>query len=135
MRCDNWPKYLHKAIEAHRERPFKWGETDCCLFVLECYDALCGVDVARTYRHSYDSEESAAEVLEALGGIEAVVPNVLEIEEIDPKLAQRGDIVLLDLKDKTLGVIDMSGQRAVAASPAGMGTFPRKLILKAWRVP
>ncbi|WP_408068300.1 DUF6950 family protein [Yersinia nurmii] len=34
---------------------FLWGQHDCCLFVADCAEAVCGIDSAGDYRGTYDS--------------------------------------------------------------------------------
>ncbi len=45
-RRPDWPARLRTIIEAARERPFSWGQHDCCLFASDAIEAMTGVDPA-----------------------------------------------------------------------------------------
>ncbi len=62
-RYRDWTTQLHHTIKAASERPFSWGEFDCCLFAADCCIAICGVDPAAEYRGRYTTEIGAKRVL------------------------------------------------------------------------
>lgn len=67
IRKDTWAKSLMKTIEAAAKRPFVWGEHDCVHFAADCVLAITGEDPLADFRGSYDSKESAIEVLRSKG--------------------------------------------------------------------
>ena len=54
-RADNWRTLLADFIESRRERPFVWGQHDCCLFAADWVALATGQDPAETHRGKYDS--------------------------------------------------------------------------------
>lgn len=105
MRNENWPRHLSAVIKAATERPFSWGESDCCLFAADCCIAVCSVDPAEEYRGHYSTETGAKRALKARhGSLEAAWDAYFE--RIDVKLAQRGDVVAYDGEmGRSVGVV------------------------------
>ncbi|WP_372030072.1 hypothetical protein [Pseudomonas kurunegalensis] len=95
MRKRDWTTQLANTIKAATERPFSWGEFDCCLFAADCALAVCGVDPAEAYRGRYSSEAGAKRLLKKLhGSLEGAWDACFA--RIQPGLIQRGDIALYD---------------------------------------
>lgn len=93
MRYPDWAKRLHDTIKAASERPFLWGENDCCLFAADCCEAICGIDPAAEYRDTYSTEAEAKRALASgHGSLEAAWD--ASFERVDVAFAQRGDICL-----------------------------------------
>ncbi len=91
MRNPDWAKRLHEAIQAAIERPFLWGENDCCLFAADCCAAVCGVDPAADYRGRYTTETGAKRALaKRHGSLEAAWDACFQ--RVEPAMAQRGDV-------------------------------------------
>lgn len=135
-RCYDWQTKLREFIESRTFVPFNFGTNDCCLFACDAILAITGEDVAHGLR-IYTNELEAEHVLAQYGGVAGVADMVTArygIEEIDPKFAQRGDVVLCHLvTGDTLAIMDTS------CNPVGPGKdkierIPRKLMRKAWRV-
>lgn len=95
MRYRDWTTRLHDTIKAATERPFSWGEFDCCLFAADCSKAICGVDPAEKYRGKYKTETGAKRALaKTHGSLEAAWDAYFE--RVNPAFMQRGDVVLYD---------------------------------------
>ncbi|MFC0710739.1 DUF6950 family protein [Azorhizophilus paspali] len=103
MRYRDWTARLGNTIKAATERPFSWGETDCCMFVADCCVAVCGTDPAANYRGTYDSEIGAKRALIKHGCVEDAMD--AHFRRIDSRLAQRGDVALYESDDgRTMAV-------------------------------
>lgn len=95
MKHPDWHNRLITVIRAAAERPFSWGEHDCCLFAADCAEAMCGEDFAGSWRGTYDNETGAKKALLRGGGsLEQVLAKYLD--EVPVKLAQRGDIAVVE---------------------------------------
>ena len=55
------------------ERPFQWGVCDCCLFVADWIAWRDKIDPAAHLRGTYSTEREMRRLLQAAGGIVAVV--------------------------------------------------------------
>ncbi|MDG9890554.1 DUF6950 family protein [Pseudomonas juntendi] len=131
MRYRDWPTRLHETIQAAFERPFLWGEFDCCLFVADCAAAICGVDPAKEYRGRYKTEIGAKRVIASThGSVEAVLDTYFE--RIDVQFAQRGDIVSFEgASGKCVAVL--WSDRYWAATEFGAAAVDCQPLV-AWRV-
>ena len=95
MRHRDWTTRLHQEIQAASERPFSWGEFDCCTFAAACCIAICDVDPIEKYRGRYSTETGAKRVLKNThGSLEALWDAYFE--RVPVAMRQRGDVVLFD---------------------------------------
>ena len=95
MRYRDWTTRLNDVIKAAQERPFSWGEFDCCLFAADCTAAICGVDPAENYRGKYKTETGAKRQLKKQhGSLEAAWDT--HFARVPLTFIQRGDVVLYD---------------------------------------
>lgn len=95
MKHPDWHNRLIAVIRAAEKRPFSWGEHDCCLFAADCAEAMTGESFAEKWRGTYDTETGAKKALLRGGGsLEKVLAKYLD--EVPLKLAQRGDIAVVE---------------------------------------
>lgn len=95
MKHPDWHNRLTAVIKAAEKRPFLWGEHDCCLFAADCAQAMCGEDFAAEWRGTYSNETGAKKaILRGGGTLEKVLARYLD--EVPVKLAQRGDIAVVE---------------------------------------
>jgi len=153
-RREDWAERLENFLEARgcylsaQQKPFEWGTNDCAMFACDAVQEMTGVDLAAEFR-GYGSEAGAAQAMaEYVRGrsippgcetlLEAVAVLVARehgLEEIEPGLAQRGDVVLLrdDAGQHALGVMGFDGLLAVMRRD-GAGVVIGHAIDRAWRV-
>ena len=105
MKHPDWHNRLIAVIRAAEKRPFLWGEHDCCLFAADCAEAMTGDNFADGWRGTYDSETGAKKALLRGGGsLEKVL--IKYLDEVPVKMAQRGDIAVVENGDtRCAGVI------------------------------
>lgn len=95
MRNRDWTTQLAELIKAASERPFSWGEFDCCLFAADSAMAVCGVDPAAQYRGRYRTETGAKRLLKKIhGSLDAAWDACFE--RVNPAFIQRGDVAMYD---------------------------------------
>lgn len=150
-RLADWPERLAAFLEEHERRPFAWGDNDCALFACNAVQEITGADLAADFRQpeadaprahgKYSTKEGAA--LEMMrqtdgGGLEAVchkIAGLHSLEEILPRQARRGDIVLFESPEgQSLGIVSLDGWRIVGAGPQGLSRVPLREGLRAWRI-
>lgn len=132
MKNKTWLTALQNQITLFNAQPFVWGSHDCFTFAADCVLAMTGDDKMAKHRGGYKSELGANRKLKRMGGVAAAVSTELG-ESIDPKLAQRGDVVFFTaVMGDTLGIC----MGSVIASPAqtGVGYTPMSQAIQAWRV-
>lgn len=129
----DWPERLTDYLNASRERPFKWGEHDCALFVAGAIAAQTDVDFGDDWRGRYADEAEAEELLADVGGVEGLAGHYGLTELAAPQLARRGDVVLLmDGNYACLGVCD--GRGGMFVTPKGLRRVRLRDCRRAWGV-
>ena len=138
-RMPGWETRLaHLEMQA-RERPFAWGEHDCCTWAADAIRCMTGADPLGGLRGAWRSEDEAMGLLASLGGLHAAVRARLGAPLGCVALARRGDVVMVTAgKGKALAVC--MGDVAVAPGPDGLSRVPMAARdgdcrpLLAWRV-
>lgn len=132
-RYPDWPERLWAFVEDRRRAPFVWAQNDCALFAADGVLALTGTDPAKAIRRRYTTATGAARLIKRAGGLGDLAASVLP-NEINPRMAQRGDVVLYTGTDEepTLGLC--IGSEAVSPGPDGLMLTPMARALRAWRV-
>jgi len=133
-RRQDWPLRLNAWLDSMRSRPFAWGKFDCALGAADAVQAMTGVDYAVEFREAYFSKRNAVRLLAERGGLEALVTQALGDPLGSAKLAQRGDVVLVDSGAEGPALAVVIGAEAVAPGPQGAVFVPMGQWLKAWRV-
>lgn len=135
-RKSNWPAALTLFLNEKQQQPFDWKENNCSFFASDWVAILTGIDPAANYRASVDSALSAARVLAEAGGIESITEQECAANnwpEVSPRLAQRGDVCLVDSEaGPALGVV--AGSSAAFAGPRGVEFVPVSACRRAWRI-
>ncbi|WP_273839921.1 DUF6950 family protein [Providencia rettgeri] len=131
MRHPNWTTRLPQTLQKATQKPFSWGQHDCCLFAADCAIAVCGIDIAEKVRGRYKTKSGAMRVLKSeFGDLESGLSSFFI--EIELNKATRGDIVMFNGDDgKTLGVLWANKIWAVTDNGARPVNFQPA---KAWRV-
>src|SRR4051812_20259826 len=129
-RFEDWPELLH-AFLAERERvPFAWGGQNCVLFPADAVLAMTGIDHAAVWRGRRLTQRKAWRI--ARHGVEALANAALG-EPILPTLAQRGDVVSLEIEGRVSLAICV-GEVAVGPGAEGLIYPPMTTARAAWRV-
>lgn len=124
-RKDNWPEILASEIAA-ADRPFVWGEWDCCLFAAHVVRAMTGEDFAKSFR-GYRTKNDALKLLKQHGGVSGIASKFLP--EIPTTFACRGDVVEID---DALGIC--IGQWSMFLTETGLVQLPTLDGVRAWSV-
>lgn len=107
---------LFEAIEKYN-RPFKWGESDCCLFAADVVKELTGTDYAAAFR-GYDSRNGAVTALRGFSSLKDAITSVLG-EPKAPEFAMRGDVVLIKNMNRHIAGVCVD-QRAACQGKDGV---------------
>jgi hypothetical protein len=132
-RIEGWEARLLAVTRKSLAKKFEWGTNDCCIFVADCILAITGDDLASEFRGTYSTEAQAKKMMITLDchGVGDVASRYLP--EISPKMARRGDIVLIEgIYGDFLAVVD--GRTAVGPTQEGQLHSPKGLAKRAWRV-
>lgn len=138
QKTEGWESRLNDYFEKMRLVPFKRGQHDCALFAGHCIDIMTGADTTTEFLSKpYKSRKEAFEMLKSLGydDLAAIATKKLGETLPAPEYAQRGDCVLIEHeKQQALGIVDLSGRRAVTIGKEGFMFYPMKNWVMAWKV-
>lgn len=114
-------------------QPFSWGQSDCS-FVFDVIREMTGFDAIAQMR-GYTNEAGAMKAVRKAGfsSVGAIVE--ANFQEIDPRLALRGDIGYpASVPHPLMSPAIISGPYAFSKEPLGNVVVPRTLLARAWRV-
>ena len=135
VRVPDWPARFDHFLAARRERPFQWGDHDCCLFALDWIEEATGRRLAEV-RGLYCDADGAAALLRArwgTGDLTALATLMLGPPLASPLLAGRGDLLAFRHGGNVwLGLC--AGPVGVAPGKRGLVTLPLGRAVAAWRV-
>lgn len=95
-RHQHWRRALNEVLEQNANRPFKWGEWDCCIgLMVECVKAMTGVEHLQEFRGKYSSPEEGWPLLKELYGFTTTEELMTSIfgEPAHIAFARTGDVV------------------------------------------
>lgn len=99
VRFSDWPERLAVFVEARQDQAFAWGSNDCATHAADCVLELTGADpfdqLTPNPRGTWSDEAGALALLESLGGLLSAGDALLGSRLRSPRLAQRGDVVLV----------------------------------------
>jgi len=133
-RVDNWAAELNAAIDEARNKPFEWGDHDCCQFAGKVVAAMTGVDFSQDTQGTYSTRRESLAVIKSLGAesVEDIATASLGAP-INPRLAQRGDVATVKTPfGEALGIC--IGPKIAAPGADGLEFHPLTAALKCWRV-
>ncbi len=141
-RFSDWPQRLPKALRWMAAQPFSLGKHDCFLATLGVVERLTGEDLFAPYRRDYGSVRDVLRGFRDNGcrDLQDVLTTLLGKPLDDPRLAQRGDVVLLPTDDGAFdgacGIVDTTGRFAAVFDPkdGGLVHVPVEHAVVAWRV-
>jgi len=133
MRYENWAEKLNTVLVTKHFEPFVWGKHDCCLFAADCILEMTGIDYAVDFRGCYKTVLEAARILKEKNGVRGVATLALG-NEISYKLAQRGDIVLIETEEHGETLTVCVGVVCVAPGIERLEYVPMEKAICAWRV-
>jgi len=138
-RYEDWPRRLDDFLQAASERPFSWGERDCCTLAADAVQAMTGDDPYTLWRGKYKSARGAARIVAKAGGLVGLWTQLLG-QPVAPLMARRGDVVVVGGVacapgwSEAAGVVDLTGMWIACAGPAGLVSLPLSAAVAAWRV-
>lgn len=125
---------LNTLLKASVNRPFAWGDFDCCLFVADAVKAMTGHDFAAPYRGRYTTELGALRALKRYG--QGSLKNTLTAlfgPMLGPRCATDGDIALVKTPTgDALGLVYRCG--IWVTGPNGLDKLPLRFAKGAWEV-
>ena len=132
-RVPHWEQILAAALTQARAQPFIWGQNDCATWAFDLHRNLTGgPDHAALWRGRYSTPKGCERLRRKLGWntLEEGGRSLLGEPLADPRLAQRGDLVL-GCDPEAFGVV--IGAKAAFVAPEGLVRVPLATCRLAWR--
>lgn len=131
-RLEDWFERLNAVVDKHRDLPFEYGKSDCCILAMDAIEALIGVDPYPEER-AYDTRIGGEKLMLKRGFISPVdaVAAIAKME-VPPSFAQRGDICEIRVGN-VVGLGVCVGLDVVCKNEEGLTFVPRQHISKAYR--
>lgn len=120
---------IRNALYKVSNKPFSYGELDCCLFVAEVVKEITGVDYSESFIGKYNSDDEASKIIESYGSIKNLVSSILgEPQDWD----MNGSPTLLELPSigETLGIYIDS--KVLVKCESGTVFFPMRFVIARW---
>lgn len=130
-RIHSWGSALAAVVAERMRTPFVWGTHDCALWAADCVYAVTGEDPATDLRGTYSTAFEAVDVLQRLGGLEAIASARIG-PQVNPKLAQVGDIAMCQVEGRDALAVVM-GSHLLAPGESGLVPVPMSEARKVWR--
>ncbi len=130
-RQTGWEMAFSDYLAAARGAPFAWGTNDCMLFAAKAVEVITGLNFYKQYL-PYNTESEANLILQANGGLQAMVSKVMGNGYTNYRQARRGDLALIKMPDFSLGIIDDSGQGIASVAPGGAVRLPIRMAARVW---
>ena len=133
MRCSNWETLLAEYLDKCLNKPFVWGEHDCCLFAANVIKIITGVDFAAPFRGKYSTQLGAIRALKRYGsGDLTSTLNMIFGEPVSKLNVRRGDVALVANSGEPAMAIVFNGLWYVGVNGLVKTTMTDALVF--WRV-
>lgn len=134
-----WERKLAEYVGSLEAEPFVWGKLDCAIFAYRCLVVQFGSSRIPPFAGRYKTAKGAAATLKKQFGVSDLASAVSQyLDEISPKLMQRGDIVSIDPAYHAAGGIGASlgvcmGARCAVITLGGVAYIKASHVERAWR--
>lgn len=130
----DWNSNLYQFINDVRDKPFKWGKWDCCIFGIEAIKIMTGDLPMKSH---WKNKKEAYDFIDTEGSLNKIMTKYLKLWDlyiIDKMYITAGDIALVkdDNGEELVGVC--TGNMIACVYEEGL-TFKGNLSAKkVWRV-
>lgn len=131
-RYADWAPRLNKYITAERDKPFVYGQSDCCTFAAGTVKAMTGVDLMEEFRGKYWDEESANKALLEFGNGRGKLYRTLRMKlgrSVRGVYGRKGDVAF---HDGSCGIV--LGRYAIFTGSEGYLYIPITKLQRAFRI-
>jgi hypothetical protein len=123
-RVPGWRSALAKILMAAPQKPFSWGDNDCCLgLAVPAVQAVIGVDLGTPYRGQYTTALGAMKALKSQGYDSLVDLAAANFASGNPASARVGDLAAIKAEETGWGLGVVMGSRIGVLAPSGFATI------------
>jgi len=124
------PSIMARAL-AVMDRPWSWGEADCCTAACDVFLGLHGVDPMASLRGRYRSRIGAGRIIRRAGGFVAMAEGLAQAARLGPSFGDPGDIGVAAMPDGHALVICVASGQWAGKTVTGMTTVQD--VVRCWR--
>lgn len=122
---------LAHAVEV-MDRPWKWGEADCCTSACDVFARITGIDPMARLRGTYNTRVGAAAMIRAMGGFDAMVDRLAAEAGLTRGTGDAGEIGIGVLPNGRRALtVSVARAAFVGKSPTGLAAVPE--VLRSYR--
>lgn len=126
---------IRQFIDRYLDRPMQWGVDDCSLILADWWVFCHGADPAAHLRGTYQTEEGKAGIVEAAGGLAALVSDVASHAGARRSAANAdGDFAVLRLPDRNVVCGIRVGRFWAVRSETGIAFTSAARVIKGWSI-
>jgi len=132
-----WEIRLFDFISSNKDKPFKWGKWDCCIFVIEAVRAMTETEIIKP---SWNNKLEALFFIKENGKtINSATTKFLKksgLKTIDKNFITAGDVVLLkDIHNNNEQIMGIcTGNLIACVSEEGISYRENQSAVKVWRI-
>jgi hypothetical protein len=134
MRVEDWHERMAEVIARHDAEPFEYGKSDCATLPFDVIEAITG-SLPDRFRAPYDDAASARARMRERGASNLAELFALELPEIHPAFAGRGDVGIADYPGAIIGGgVVVVGLDVIGKGYNGTVRLPRSALSRAFKV-
>jgi hypothetical protein len=142
-RKQHWDtRHFNQFLLDNKDKPFAYGDNDCCLHAANVLEAITGTDIASDFRGKYTTQLGALRTIAKVTGGTTIADAAAYCankhgltEHTHPLMAKRGDLVVIDNAGTLIaGVVHLNGFHVVSVSETGIVRLPITSIVRAWSI-
>ena len=132
-----WEIRLFDFISSNKDKSFKWGKWDCCIFVIEAVRAMTETEIMKP---SWNNKLEALFFIKENGKtINSATTKFLKksgLKSIDKNFITAGDVVLLkDIHNNNEQIMGIcTGNLIACVSEEGISYRENQSAVKVWRI-
>jgi hypothetical protein len=132
-RRPDWQTRLSRFLARVARTPYDDANHYCAIFAADGVEAVTGVDLVENWRGRHATNQSALRALIRAGFADHIDFAASLLPEIPPMEARAGDIAVVPSPmGPCLGIVQ--GEVIYTVAQTGLGTVPRALAARAFRV-
>lgn len=131
VRYEGWEKRFSDYLMESQSKGFQWGVFDCVLFAVKAVEVITGVNVYGEYL-GYKSQSGADKIIKKNGSLESLISKHFGDGHDYILRAKRGDLALVRIPYRAIGVVDDSGQFVAVMSDKGYARIPLSKAKRIW---
>lgn len=87
------------------DRPWAWGQCDCCIAACDVFQKIHGVDLIPSFRGIYNTKTGAYKIINRFGGFLPMARSIAACSNLRPGNGRAGEIGVTSMEDGTEALV------------------------------